>query len=48
MIVFGLDDIANPFAHPRNGLYVARSDGSEVTLLLAGDNFKREPVWVAH
>ena len=47
MIVFALDPTANPFAHPHNGLYVVRSDGTGVTLLLGGDNFKREPVWVA-
>lgn len=47
MILFGLDPIANPFAHPVNGFYVVRADGSGLTEVLGGDDFKREPVWVS-
>jgi Tol biopolymer transport system component len=47
MILFGLDPSPNPFAHPANGLYVIRADGTDVTLVLGGDDFKREPSWVA-
>jgi Tol biopolymer transport system component len=47
MIVFCLDDSANPFDHPNNGMYVIRRDGTGLTLLLAGDDFKREPIWIA-
>jgi Tol biopolymer transport system component len=46
MILFALDPTPNPFAHPPNGLYVIRADGSGLTLVLGGDDFKREPVWV--
>jgi Tol biopolymer transport system component len=47
MIMFALDPTSNPFAHPPNGLYVIRADGSGLTLVLGGDDFKREPVWVS-
>jgi Tol biopolymer transport system component len=46
MILFGLDPSANPFAHPPNGLYVIRADGSGLTLVIGGSDFKREPVWL--
>lgn len=44
--MFALDPTANPFEHPVNSLYVIRSDGTELTKVLGGANFKREPVWV--
>jgi hypothetical protein len=47
MILFALDPSANPFAHPVNGLYVIRADGTGLTLVLGGNDFKREPVWVS-
>jgi Tol biopolymer transport system component len=47
MILFALDPSANPFAHPINGLYVIRADGTGLTLVLGGNDFKREPVWVS-
>jgi Tol biopolymer transport system component len=46
LIMFGLDPSPDPFAHPDNGLYVIRADGSDLTLFLGGADFKREPVWV--
>lgn len=46
MILFALDPTANPFAHPTNGLYVIRADGSGLTLVIGGTDFKREPVWL--
>lgn len=49
MIMFALDPSteSNPFAHPANGLYVIRADGTGLTLVLGGNDFKREPVWVS-
>lgn len=46
MIMFALDPSENPFAHPINGLYVIRADGSGLTLVLGGSDFKRSPAWV--
>jgi hypothetical protein len=46
MIMFGLDPTPNPWSHPANALYVTRADGSDLTLFLGGEDFKREPVWV--
>jgi Tol biopolymer transport system component len=47
VIMFALDPTDDQFAHPANGLYVIRADGSDLTLVLGGNNFKREPVWVS-
>jgi Tol biopolymer transport system component len=47
MIMFGLDPSRDPFAHPVNGLYVIRADGSGLTEVIATPDFKREPVWVS-
>jgi hypothetical protein len=47
MIMFALDPIKNPFVHPKNALYVIRADGSDLTHVLGGNNFKREPNWVS-
>jgi WD40 repeat protein len=47
MIMFALDPTPDPFEHPVNGLYVIRADGTELTKVLGGANFKREPVWVS-
>ena len=47
MILFGLDSAADPFKHPANGFYVIRSDGTGLTLVLGGNDFKREPIWAA-
>jgi hypothetical protein len=46
MLLFGLDPSADPFAHPPNGLYVSRPDGSGLTQVIGGADFKREPVWL--
>lgn len=46
MILFALDPSPNPFAHPVNGLYVIRADGTGLTLVLGSSDFKREPTWV--
>jgi Tol biopolymer transport system component len=46
MIMFALDPTGNPFGHPRNSLYVVRANGTGLTKVLGGPNFKREPVWV--
>jgi WD40 repeat protein len=47
MILFGLDPTPDAFAHPHNGLYVVRADGTDLTLVLGGNDFKREPFWVS-
>ena len=41
MIMFALNPTSNPFAHPPNGIYVIRANGSNLT------DFKREPTWVS-
>jgi Tol biopolymer transport system component len=46
MILFALDPAADPFEHPVNGLYAIRADGTGLTLILGGSDFKREPIWV--
>ena len=46
MILFALDPSEDPFQHPTNELYVIRADGSDLTLVLGGGLFKREPTWV--
>lgn len=46
MIMFGLDPTEDPFRHPPNGLYVIRADGTGLTLVLGGQDFKREPIWL--
>ncbi len=46
MIMFALDPTPNPFDHPTNGLYVIHADGSALTEVIGGADFKREPVWV--
>jgi Tol biopolymer transport system component len=47
MIMFALDPTRNPFDHPINGLFVIQADGSRLTQVIAGSDFKREPVWVS-
>ena len=46
MIMFALDPTDDPFRHPSNALYVIRADGSDLTFVLGGGDFKREPTWV--
>lgn len=45
-ILFALDPTPNPFAHPSNGLYIIDADGTGLTLVIGGDDFKRTPSWV--
>jgi Tol biopolymer transport system component len=47
MIMFALDPTPDPFQHPRNGLYVIRADGTDLTQVIGGQDFKREPFWVS-
>ena len=44
--MFALDPSSNPFDHPTNGLYVIHADGSGLTKVIGGNDFKRERVWV--
>jgi len=46
MILFGLDPVANSFSHPPNALVVIRSDGTGLTELIGGNDFKREAAWM--
>ncbi|HET9082833.1 MAG TPA: hypothetical protein VFN41_00405 [Candidatus Limnocylindrales bacterium] len=46
MIMLALDPSPNPFEHPPNGLFVLRSDGSDLRQVIGGNDFKREPTWV--
>lgn len=45
MIMFALNPIADDFQHRPNGLYVIDADGSNLRLVVGGDDFKREPEW---
>jgi hypothetical protein len=48
LILFALDPSQDPFQHPPNGLYVIRADGTDLTKVIGGNDFKREPVWVSN
>lgn len=45
MIMFALNPIADDFEHRPNGLYVMKADGSDVQLVIGGNDFKRAPEW---
>jgi Tol biopolymer transport system component len=45
MIMFALNPVADDFEHRPNGLYVMNADGSDVQLVIGGNDFKREPEW---
>jgi dipeptidyl aminopeptidase/acylaminoacyl peptidase len=51
-IMFGLSptrspvDPSSPYDPVPNGIYVIDSDGTGLTLVIGGSNFKREPYWV--
>ena len=45
MIMFALNPVADEFEHRPNGLYVMNADGSDVQLVIGGDDFKRESEW---
>jgi Tol biopolymer transport system component len=44
-IVFALDSTNNAFWHPANGLYVIGADGSGLTLVIDGSDFKAVTEW---
>lgn len=44
-IMFALDPIADAFQHPPNELYVIRADGTGLTLVIGGSDFKRGLEW---
>jgi Tol biopolymer transport system component len=44
-IMFALDPTNDAFAHPANGLYVINADGSGLTLVIGGSDFKGMPEW---
>ena len=46
MLLFALDPSPDPFQHPANALYVTHADGSDLTKVVGGNDFKREPVWL--
>jgi hypothetical protein len=45
-IMFALSPTPNPFDTSQNGLFVIDADGTGLTLVIGGLNFKREPSWV--
>jgi dipeptidyl aminopeptidase/acylaminoacyl peptidase len=45
-IMFALAPTPNPFDTSKNGLFVIDADGTGLTLVIGGANFKREPSWV--
>jgi Tol biopolymer transport system component len=46
-IMFALDPIADEFQHPANDVYVIRANGTGMTKVIGGDDFKRRFEWVA-
>ena len=45
-VMFALDVVPNPFDTSPNGLYVIDADGTGLTFVIGGVNFKREPSWM--
>lgn len=45
-IMFALSPTPNPFDTSKNGLFVIDADGTGLTLVIGGNDFKREPSWV--
>ena len=43
--MFMLDPISDRFDHPKNALYLMRSDGSGLTKLIDTPDFKSSPEW---
>jgi hypothetical protein len=43
--MFALDSTNNAFWHPANGLYVIGADGSGLTLVIDGSDFKALSEW---
>ncbi|MDT4964644.1 MAG: TolB protein [Pseudonocardiales bacterium] len=46
-LMFSIDPSAAEFSHPDNGLYVMSADGTGLTLVIGGPDFKREADWAA-
>ena len=44
-IMFMLDPISDRFDHPKNAIYVMRSDGTSLTKLIDTPDFKSSPEW---
>jgi Tol biopolymer transport system component len=44
-IMFALDPPEDEFEHPPNGIYVIDADGTNLTQVIGGSDFKREPEW---
>jgi hypothetical protein len=44
--MFALDVVPNPFDTSPNGLYVIDANGTGLTFVIGGVNFKREPSWM--
>jgi hypothetical protein len=45
--MFSIDPSSPEFSHPDNGLYVMSVDGTGLTLVIGGPDFKREADWAA-
>lgn len=45
MIMFALNPVADDFEHQPNGAYIIDADGSDLRLVLAADDFRREFEW---
>ena len=45
LIMFGLDPSSDEFQHPANGIYVINADGTGLTLVIGGSDFKRRIEW---
>jgi hypothetical protein len=45
-VMFALDPTPASFSEPANGLYVIDADGTGLTLVIGGGDFKRDPYWV--
>jgi len=45
-VMFGLDPVPPFFEATNNGLYVIEADGTGLTLVIGGGDYKREPFWI--
>jgi Tol biopolymer transport system component len=45
MIMFALNPVADDFEHRPNGTYIIDADGSDLRMVLSGDDFRREFEW---
>jgi len=44
-VMFALDPIADEFRHPANAIYIINADGTGLTQVLGGSDFKRRMEW---